>query len=50
MPIAYDHLKEQKNVSIVHSVNILMKIGAKLQNYKTTKIEIYIYITELDFN
>ena len=35
MSITYDHLKEKKNVSIVHSVNILMKMGAKLQNYKT---------------
>ena len=31
MSIAYDHLKEKKNVSIVHSVNILMKMGAKLR-------------------
>ena len=36
-------MKEKKNVNIVHSVNILMKMGAKLQNYKTIKIEIYIY-------
>ena len=34
--------KRKKYVRIVHSVNILMKMGAKLQNYKTTKIEIYI--------
>ena len=29
----------EKNISIVHSVNILMKMGAKLQNY-----EIRLYI------
>ena len=50
MSIAYDHLKEKKYVRIVHSVNILMKMGAKLQ-YKTTKIEIYtVYITKLNCN
>ena len=38
MWIAYDHLKEKKYVRIVHSVNILMKMDAKLQNYETTKI------------
>ena len=27
-----------KNVSIVHSVNILMKMGAKLQNYEIRNI------------
>ena len=42
--------REKKYVRIVHSVNILMKMGAKLQNYKTTKIEIYNYITELNCN
>ena len=36
--------KRKKYVRIVHSVNTLMKMGAKKQqNYKTTKIEIYIY-------
>ena len=44
MSIAYDHLREKRNVSIVHSVNILIKMGAKQQSYKTTKLEIYIYI------
>ena len=49
MSIAYDHLKEKKYVGIVHSVNILMKMGAKLQNYENRKY-IYIYITELNCN
>ena len=51
MSIAYDHLKEKKYVRIVHKVTILMKMGAKLQNYKISKIEyIYLYITELNCN
>ena len=41
MSMAYDHMKEKKNVNIVHSVNILMKMGAKLQNYKNRNIYIY---------
>ena len=46
MSIAYDHLKEKKYVGIVHSVNILMKMGAKLQNYENRNI----YIAELNCN
>ena len=46
MSIAYDHLKEKKYVRIVHSVNVLMKMGAKLQNYENRNI----YITELNCN
>ena len=49
MSIAYDQLKK-KIVRIIHIVNILIKMSAKLQNYKTTKIEIYMYMTELNCN
>ena len=38
MSIAYDHMKKKKNIlAWYNSVDILMKLGAKLQSNEITK-------------